>query len=80
MTAEELLAATESPLVRVVRGKPTPEELVALVAGLMALQDATPNVPHSAPQPHSAWTDRATLLRARPFRPAPGNWARSSSR
>jgi len=79
MTVEEILA-TPDPLVRVVRGKPTPEELVALVAGLLALQDATPTVRHHSLLPRSTWTDRATLLRARPFRPAPGNWARSSSR
>jgi len=80
MTAEELLAATESPLVRVVRGKPTPEELVALVAGLIALQDATPNPHHRSFSGRSAWTDRAALLNTHPFRPSAGNWARSSSR
>jgi len=79
MTAEELLA-TPDPLVRVVRGKPTPEELVALVTGLMMFQDDAPNVQHHAAHAQSAWTDRATLLNAHPFGLATGNWARSSSR
>jgi len=79
MTVEEMLA-TPDPLVRVVRGKPTPEELVALVTGLMMLQDDGPSARLRPAQAQSGWADRAALLQARPFRPAPGNWSRSSSR
>jgi len=76
----DMLDAPESPLVRVVRGQPTVEELVAVVAGLMMLQGDGPNAGHHPVQAHSAWADPATLLRTRPYRATSGNWARSLSR
>jgi len=71
--------APESPFVRVVRGQPTVEELVALVTGLMVLQEAPAPVLRSA-KVHSTWTDRATMLQAHPFRLTSGDWRRASSR
>jgi len=76
----DILEVPESPLVRIVRGQPTTEELVALVAGLMMLQGEAPSAQHHAVPAHSAWTDRATLLHAHPYRVATGDWAHSSSR
>ncbi|MCL2489836.1 MAG: acyl-CoA carboxylase subunit epsilon [Propionibacteriaceae bacterium] len=72
-------AAPEAPFVRVVRGKPTVEELVALVTGLMVLQDTPAPVQQSA-KARSAWTDRATLLNAHPFRRTSGDWQHSAAR
>jgi hypothetical protein len=65
----------EKPVLRVIRGDATPEEIAALVATLMA-QTARAGAP-SAPPHRSAWADRSRLLR-HPIRPAPGAWRRSA--
>ena len=64
----------QRPLLRVVRGEPTAEELAALVAVLAAKAGA------SAPEPPrqlSAWTDRSLLVR-RPVAHGPGAWRASA--
>ncbi len=63
------------PLLRVVRGDATPEEIAALVAVLLAREgDAeAPGPVRSVP---GFWSDRASRLR-RPLAPAPGAWRRS---
>jgi Acyl-CoA carboxylase epsilon subunit len=63
------------PLLRVVRGNATPEEIAALVAVLLARPaDATaPGPDRSVP---GFWSDRAGQIR-RPLYPAPGTWRRS---
>ena len=58
----------EQPLLRVVRGEPTAEELAALVAVVTARSAASPEA-----APRSAWTDRALLVRRCPA-PGPGAW------
>ncbi len=64
------------PLLRVVRGDATPEEIAALVAVLLARSADT-----AAPRPDRSvpgfWSDRASQLR-RPLYPGPGAWRRSS--
>ena len=62
------------PLLRVVRGDATPEEIAALVAVLLSRpgEDESPPVPE-----RSAWADRSSGLR-RPLRPGPGAWRRSA--
>ena len=63
------------PLLRVVRGDATPEEIAALVVVLLARQadDEPPAPDRSVP---GFWSDRASQLR-RPLYPAPGAWRRS---
>ena len=65
----------QRPLLRVVRGEPTAEELAALVAVLAAKAGAA-----GAPEPPrrlSAWTDRSLLVR-RPVAHGPGAWRASA--
>jgi Acyl-CoA carboxylase epsilon subunit len=67
--------AERPPVLRVIRGDATPEEIAAVVAALLsraAVSDAPP--PRPAP---SAWADRSRLLR-RPLHPGPDAWRRSA--
>ena len=68
MSAPE--AGSAGPLLRVVRGDPTPEELAALVAVLVTR--AVPAAPSPAPA-RSAWVDRARYLRG-PLPHGSGAW------
>ena len=64
-----------SPVLRVIRGDATPEEIAAVVAVLLSRPDADPGPPpRRAP---SAWADRSRLLR-RPLHPGPDAWRRSA--
>ena len=64
------------PLLRVVRGDATPEEIAALVAVLVtrAAEGKTSRPARSA---NNAWSDRSRLLR-RQLCPGPGAWRRSA--
>ena len=62
------------PVLRVVRGDATPEEIAALVAVLLSRPAPAGPAPRRAP---SAWADRSRLLR-RPVHPGPGAWRRSA--
>jgi acyl-CoA carboxylase epsilon subunit len=64
----------QPPLLRVVRGEPTAEELAALVAVVSARgagADASP------PTPRSAWNAPYRLVR-RPVQQGPDGWRRSA--
>ena len=62
------------PLLRVVRGDASPEEIAALGAVLLS----RPADGEPAPEPkRSAWSGRAGQLR-RPVFPGPGAWRRSA--
>jgi len=62
------------PLLRVVRGDASPEEIAALVA-VLASRAALADEP---PEPtRSAWSDRSAQLR-RPVTPGPGAWRSSA--
>jgi hypothetical protein len=62
------------PLLRVVRGDVTPEEIAALVAVLAARTgDEAPARPRSV---KNTWSDRSRSLR-RPLSPGPGAWRAS---
>jgi hypothetical protein len=61
---------SEPPLLRVVRGEPSDEELAALTAVVAAAASQPAPEP---PAPRSAWADPAHRLRA-PLRPGPGAW------
>jgi hypothetical protein len=60
---------TAPPLLRVVRGDPTPAELAALIAVVGARSAGA----EAEPAPPSRWNRPATLLR-RPLHPGPGGW------
>ena len=62
------------PLLRVVRGEPTPEELAGLLAVLGARNSSGGP---TAAAVRSAWGDPAVLVR-QPLVPGPGRWTRSS--
>jgi hypothetical protein len=64
------------PLLRVVRGDATPEEIAALVAVLLA-RSADAGAPGRARSVSNAWSDRSRLLR-HPLFPGPGAWRRSA--
>jgi hypothetical protein len=64
------------PLLRVVRGDATAEEIAALVAVLVT-RDAGRTAPSQVRSVPSAWSDRSRQLR-RPIFPGPGAWRRSS--
>jgi hypothetical protein len=66
----------DRPLLRVVRGDATPEEIAALVAVLLA-RSADAGAPGPARSVKNAWSDRSRQLR-RPLSPGPGAWRRSA--
>jgi Acyl-CoA carboxylase epsilon subunit len=66
-----------SPVLRVVRGDATPEEIAALVAVLMSRPGSEGAAPAPVPRARSAWADRTRQLR-RPLSPGPGAWRRSA--
>jgi hypothetical protein len=77
--AEDRQPADTVPYLRVVRGDPSPEELAALVAVLMAAGPAGSG-PADQAQPRpvpSRWNSPARLLRV-PVHPAAGGWRRSA--
>jgi Xaa-Pro aminopeptidase len=59
------------PLLRVVRGEPTDEELAALTAVVAALSQGRRR--RRAAAPVGAWASYADAHR-RPLRPGPGGW------
>jgi acyl-CoA carboxylase epsilon subunit len=63
------------PLLRVVRGDATPEEIAALVAVLLA-RSADTGAPRPARSVNNSWSDRSRALR-HPLSPGPGAWRRS---
>ena len=64
----------ERPLLRIVRGTPSDEELAALTAVVTAAARATTSTP---PRRRSAWGDPAARLRTR-LDPGPGAWRASA--
>ena len=63
----------DSPLLRVVKGNPSDEELAALTVVVAALSRRRPR---HRPTPVGGWADRAHLFRSTP-RPGPGSWSAS---
>jgi Acyl-CoA carboxylase epsilon subunit len=70
------VAESASPLLRVVKGTPTDDELAALTAVVVALSQRRPR---RRPTPVGGWADRTQLFRSTP-RPGPGSWAASGRR
>lgn len=67
-------AGSGAPALRVVTGRPTAEELAAVVVMLSSLGDQAP--PPAAP-PRSQWAARSRLVRA-PVVAGPGAWRASA--
>ncbi len=67
----------ERPVLRIVRGHPTPEEVAALTAVLAAASGGGREPEDSGPA--SAWTERESLVR-RPLTPGPAAWRMSNWR
>ncbi|MGZ4638749.1 MAG: acyl-CoA carboxylase epsilon subunit, partial [Actinomycetes bacterium] len=70
MSEPQESAVPPRPVLRVVAGDPTAEELAALVA-VVAARGAGRADP--APRPRSAWNDPARLVR-RPIAAGPAGW------
>jgi len=64
---------TSPPLLSVVKGTPTDDELAALTVVVAALSQRRPR---RRPAPVGGWADRAHLLRP-PLRPGAGAWSAS---
>jgi cytochrome c553 len=62
---------TEQPVLRIVRGTPSDEEIAALTAVVAALAAAGGET--REPAARSRWSDRGALLRT-PLRHGPGAW------
>lgn len=65
--------AVELPVVRIVRGNPSPAQLVALTAVLSAVGGE----PEPEPPRRSLWTNRSRYARPRPS-VGPGGWRASA--
>jgi len=63
-----------TPLVRIVRGQPTDDELVALVTSLLTISSDQQGKQRQNQSAYSAWTDRAQLLHAYPYGLTPCAW------
>ena len=75
--ADAAQEAPARPVLRIVRGEPTPEELAALTAVLAA---ASGGGEEPEPErPRSLWADRTSLVR-RPLVPGRGAWRASARR
>jgi hypothetical protein len=62
------------PVLRVVKGDPTPEELAALIAVVSTRATPAPTAPDPTP---SDWSTYWRNVR-RPFHPGPGRWRASA--
>jgi len=61
----------QQPLLRVVSGSPTAEELAALTVVVAALSQRRPG--RRRPTPVGAWASRGDVVRT-PLQPGPGGW------
>ena len=71
-----LSAGDDRPVLRVVSGDATPEEIAALVAVLLA-RSADAETPGQARSVSGSWADRSGQIR-RPLSPGPGAWRRTA--
>jgi hypothetical protein len=66
--------SSRPPLLRVVKGEPSADELAALTVVVTALAQ---HRPRRRPAPVGAWASPATSLLRAPLRPGPGGWLAS---
>ena len=71
------MSAESEPVLRVVKGDPSPEELAALVAVVSARAAAAAAAPTEEPQRASDWASYWRNVR-RPLHPGPGRWRASA--
>jgi hypothetical protein len=70
-------APVEAPLLRIVKGDPTPEEVAALVAVVSAMANAAAEqASREKKQPRAEWSARHRLVR-RTLHHGPGAWRAS---
>jgi acyl-CoA carboxylase epsilon subunit len=67
----------DRPVLRVIRGDATPEEIAAVVAVLLSRSAPDPGAAFDPGARPSAWAGRSRLLR-RPLFPGPDAWRRSA--
>jgi hypothetical protein len=72
--AAEQETAPGRPMLRIIKGEPTPEEIAALVAVVAARAAAVP--PKERPR-RSEWAGHERRMR-RPVHPSPGGWRASA--
>ena len=65
------------PVLRVVKGEPTPEELAALIAVISARAAATTSAASGEPERASDWASYWRNVR-RPLQHGPGRWRASA--
>ncbi|WP_369141276.1 acyl-CoA carboxylase subunit epsilon [Modestobacter versicolor] len=65
------MSENQRPLLRVVRGEPTAEELAALTVVVAALAQRRPD--RRRPAPVGAWASRTDAVRT-PLQAGPGGW------
>jgi len=65
------------PLLRVVKGNPSPEELAALVTVFSAMAGAAAEAASRQKKPRPEWSARQRAVR-RPLRHGPGAWRASA--
>ena len=75
--SEDLPDEAPRPVLRVVRGDPSPEEVAALTAVIAAASGGADEPQDTGPR--SAWTERESLVRRR-ITPGPGAWRMSAWR
>jgi hypothetical protein len=71
-----VVTEADRPVLRVVHGDATPEEIAAVLAVLLS-RSAASDVGTPPRRVPSAWADRSRQLR-RPLFPGPGAWRRSA--
>jgi hypothetical protein len=67
----------EPPLLRIVKGNPTPEEVAALVAVVSSMATAAAESAAQQKAPRPEWSARHRMLR-QPLRHGPGAWRASA--
>jgi hypothetical protein len=70
-------AESAPPLLRIVKGNPSPEETAALVAVVSAMAGAAAEQAAQEEAPRPEWSARHRLLR-KPHRHGPGAWRASA--
>jgi hypothetical protein len=78
VTGEKSVEPVETPpLLRIVKGNPSPEEVAALVAVVSSMATAAADAAAQQKAPRPEWSARQRMLR-QPLRHGPGAWRASA--